>query len=128
MPYDTYESKIKAFCDRERILKYIEDYIIFAVKDDELHKYVLRQHQTRAVEKIVERAQDHSRSVCHTGRLTYAGLCWNPWRWNRTGLMVRSSPGARSRRCRSTTATSRLPPGRFSRPCGYGRPEARRCS
>lgn len=53
-----YETTIKAFCDPKRILRYLADFIVFATKDDELRKYVLRQHQTRAVEKVVERCAD----------------------------------------------------------------------
>jgi type I restriction enzyme R subunit len=53
-----YESAIKAFCDRERMLRYLGDFIVFATKDDELRKYVLRQHQTRAVDKVVDRCAD----------------------------------------------------------------------
>ena len=38
-----------------RFLKVLRDYIIFLTKDDELTKVILRQHQTRAVEKVIER-------------------------------------------------------------------------
>jgi type I restriction enzyme, R subunit len=74
-----YEAKIKAFCDRRRILKYIEDYIVFAVRDDELHKYVLRQHQTRAVEKIVDRARDPAKR---------RGLIWHTQGSGKTLTMI----------------------------------------
>jgi type I restriction enzyme R subunit len=74
-----YEVKIKAFCDRERILKYVEDYIVFAVKDDELHKFVLRQHQTRAVEKVVGRAQDPAKR---------RGLIWHTQGSGKTLTMI----------------------------------------
>ena len=40
------------------------------------------------------------------------------------GRTASFSPGARSRRCRSTTAISRPRPGRCCRRCGYGRPAA----
>src|SRR5262249_38268114 len=50
-----FERKVKRFFARERFLKYLESWIVFYKKDDELHKIVLRQHQTRAVEKVVER-------------------------------------------------------------------------
>lgn len=75
----TYEAKIKAFCDRRRILKYIEDYIVFAVQDDELHKYILRQHQTRAVEKVVERAKDPEKR---------RGLVWHTQGSGKTLTMI----------------------------------------
>ncbi|HUE72674.1 MAG TPA: HsdR family type I site-specific deoxyribonuclease [Pirellulaceae bacterium] len=53
-----YEAAIKAFCDPVRILRYLADFIVFATKDDELRKYVLRQHQTRATDKVVDRCAD----------------------------------------------------------------------
>lgn len=50
-----YERKVKAFFDRERFLKVLHDYIVFLTKDDDLTKVILRQHQTRAVEKVIHR-------------------------------------------------------------------------
>lgn len=47
---------VKAFFARERIIKLIQDFILFTRTDDELRKVVLRPHQTRAVEKISQRA------------------------------------------------------------------------
>ncbi|RIK79390.1 MAG: deoxyribonuclease HsdR [Planctomycetota bacterium] len=64
-----YEAAIKAFCDPERILRFLADFIVFAAKDDDLKKYVLRQHQTRAVDKVVARCADSKRRralVWHT--------------------------------------------------------------
>ena len=37
------------------MLALLKDYILFAEKDEELQKYILRQHQTTAVEKVVQR-------------------------------------------------------------------------
>ncbi|HEX4143771.1 MAG TPA: HsdR family type I site-specific deoxyribonuclease [Pirellulales bacterium] len=65
----SYETAIKAFCDPQRILRYLGDFILFATKDDELHKYILRQHQTRAVDKVVARCADPKKTralVWHT--------------------------------------------------------------
>jgi type I restriction enzyme, R subunit len=53
-----YEHKVKAFFDRERFVRLLRDYIIFLTKDDELSKVILHQHQTRAVEKTLERIYD----------------------------------------------------------------------
>lgn len=53
-----YERKVKAFFDRPRLLKVLRDYIIFLTRDDELAKMILRQHQTRAVEKALDRIAD----------------------------------------------------------------------
>jgi type I restriction enzyme R subunit len=56
-----FEKKVKVFFDRERFLKVIRSYILFFEKDDELGKIILRQHQTRAVERVLARAHDRSK-------------------------------------------------------------------
>ena len=48
-----YESKVKAFFNRPRFLRLVRDYVIFMTENDELTKKILRQHQTRAVEKVI---------------------------------------------------------------------------
>ncbi len=55
------ELKVKTFCAIPRILAFLKKYIIFAEKDEELNKYILRQHQTDGVEKVVARALDGKR-------------------------------------------------------------------
>ena len=54
----SYEDKVKTFFDPARFLKTLRESIIFLSKDDELTKVVLRQHQTRAVEQVIERVHD----------------------------------------------------------------------
>ena len=54
----SYEDKVKTFFDPARFLKALRESIIFLSRDDELTKVVLRQHQTRAVEQVVERVHD----------------------------------------------------------------------
>jgi type I restriction enzyme R subunit len=49
------EAKVKSFCSPEHVLALLKDYILFAEKDEELQKFILRQHQTTAVERVVER-------------------------------------------------------------------------
>lgn len=64
-----FESLVKAFLNRERIVRIITDYILFTRKDDELNKVVLRPHQMRGVQKILERAEDKKKTralVWHT--------------------------------------------------------------
>src|ERR1017187_3885094 len=56
-----YESKVKAFFNRPRFLRLVRDYVIFMTENDELTKKILRQHQTRAVEKVVQRVADPSK-------------------------------------------------------------------
>ena len=56
-----YESKVKAFFNRPRFLRLVRDYVIFMTENDELTKKILRQHQTRAVEKVIQRVADPSK-------------------------------------------------------------------
>jgi type I restriction enzyme R subunit len=64
-----YEDRVKHFFDHARFLRMLKDWILFFVEDDELRKTILRQHQTRAAMKVVERCADdakHSGLVWHT--------------------------------------------------------------
>ncbi len=74
-----FERKVKAFFDRSRFLQLLHDYILFTRKDDELHKFILRQHQTRAVEKVVARAIDPDRRT---------GLVWHTQGSGKTFTMI----------------------------------------
>jgi type I restriction enzyme, R subunit len=62
------ESKVKSFCAIPQLLAFLKDYIVFAEKDEELNKYILRQQQTGAVEAAVGRALDPGRT---------RGLIWH---------------------------------------------------
>lgn len=74
-----FEKKVKRFFGRERFLKVLSDWIIFYKKDDELRKIVLRQHQTRAVEKVVARALDPEKD---------RGLVWHTQGSGKTFTMI----------------------------------------
>ena len=75
----TFERKVRAFFGRGRFLRVLRDYVIFLTKDDRLTKFVLRQHQSRAVEKVVERVKDpHKRR----------GLVWHTQGSGKTLTMV----------------------------------------
>lgn len=74
-----YERKVKRFFGRERFLKTLKDWIVFFKKDDELKKIVLRQHQTRAVEKGVARALDPEKR---------RGLVWHTQGSGKTFTMI----------------------------------------
>ena len=75
----TYEEKVKTFFDRERFLKVLQESIIFQSRDDALTKVVLRQHQTRAVEKVVERVHDPNKR---------RGLIWHTQGSGKTLTMI----------------------------------------
>ena len=92
-----YEAKIKTFFDRERFLKVLRESIIFQNKDDALTKVVLRQHQTRAVDKVIERVHDPNKR---------RGLIWHTQGSGKTLTMITVAPDScvvagrrKSRRC-----------------------------
>ena len=75
----TYERKVKTFFDRERFLKVLRESIIFQSKDDALTKVVLRQHQTRAVDKVIDRIHDPNKR---------RGLIWHTQGSGKTLTMI----------------------------------------
>ncbi len=76
------EAKVKSFCAIPQVLAFLKDYIVFAEKDEELNKYILRQHQTGAVEATVERAltPDSTR-----------GLVWHTQGSGKTFTMIKAA-------------------------------------
>ncbi len=75
----SYEDKVKTFFDPARFLKTLRESIIFLSRDDELTKVVLRQHQTRAIEDVVERVYDP---------LKRRGLIWHTQGSGKTLTMI----------------------------------------
>ncbi|MDW8383003.1 MAG: HsdR family type I site-specific deoxyribonuclease [Verrucomicrobiota bacterium] len=53
-----FETLVKSFIAPRRVLRVLTDYILFARKDGELTKVVLRPHQMRATERVLARAHD----------------------------------------------------------------------
>lgn len=76
---DNYEKTIKSFFDRARFLNILQHYIVFLTKEDQLTKVILRQHQTRAVEKVLQRAQEEDK---------YRGLVWHTQGSGKTLTMI----------------------------------------
>jgi len=76
------EAKVKSFCAIPQVLAFLKDYIIFAEKDEELNKYILRQHQTAAVEATVERALNPQLS---------RGLIWHTQGSGKTFTMIKAA-------------------------------------
>lgn len=77
-----FEKKVKRFFARERFLKLLREWIVFYTKDDELKKIVLRQHQMRAVDKIVERTLDPEKT---------RGLIWHTQGSGKTFTMIKAA-------------------------------------
>jgi type I restriction enzyme R subunit len=76
------EDKVKSFCAIPQVLVFLKDYIVFAEKDEELNKYILRQHQTGAVEATVTRALDPKRT---------RGLIWHTQGSGKTFTMIKAA-------------------------------------
>jgi type I restriction enzyme R subunit len=76
------EAKVKSFCALPQVLGFLKDYIVFAEKDEELNKYILRQHQTGAVEATIQRALDPKRS---------RGLIWHTQGSGKTFTMIKAA-------------------------------------
>ena len=76
------EAKVKSFCAIPQVLAFLKDYIVFAEKDEELNKYILRQHQTGAVDATVERALDPKRT---------RGLVWHTQGSGKTFTMIKTA-------------------------------------
>jgi len=76
---DSFEERVKSFFDRRRFLTMLKEWILFYYKEDEFQKTVLRQHQTRAVDRILARCADDTRST---------GLIWHTQGSGKTFTMI----------------------------------------
>ena len=68
-PEESYRFAVQSFFEPTDFLRTLRDWILFYVEDGETRKTVLRQHQRRAVDRIVERCSEPSRRrglVWHT--------------------------------------------------------------
>lgn len=73
------EEKVKTFFNIPHILSFLNDYIIFAYKDDELIKMILKEHQVEAIEKVVKRAAEKDKNT---------GLIWHTQGSGKTLTMI----------------------------------------
>ncbi|MFC1730388.1 type I restriction endonuclease subunit R [candidate division KSB1 bacterium] len=67
--FGNFENLVKSFFDKERIIKLLTEYILFITQEDELRKIVLRPHQMRAIEKLIERTRESEKKralIWHT--------------------------------------------------------------
>jgi len=76
------EVKVKTFCAVPNLLRLLKDFIIFAEKEEELQKIVLRQHQTTGVDRVVSRALDLKLS---------RGLIWHTQGSGKTYTMIKAA-------------------------------------
>ena len=80
------EAKVKSFCSRVNVLGMVRDHILFAEKDEQLQKFILRQHQTTAIEKVVYRCLTASSST-----ISRRGLVWHTQGSGKTFTMIKSA-------------------------------------
>jgi type I restriction enzyme R subunit len=76
------EAKVKTFCAVPQLLRCLKDFILFVEKEEELQKFILRQHQTAAVDRVVTRALDSERS---------RGLVWHTQGSGKTYTMIKAA-------------------------------------
>ena len=68
-PEETYRFAVQAFFERTDFLRTLQQWILFYVQDGETRKSVLRQHQQRAIDLVVDRCADPAKTrglVWHT--------------------------------------------------------------
>ncbi|MEM4406357.1 MAG: type I restriction endonuclease subunit R [Candidatus Methanomethylicaceae archaeon] len=74
-----FEALVKTFVEPRRLLRVLNDFILFTRTDGELSKVVLRPHQMRATERVIQRALDpHKRR----------GLVWHTQGSGKTYTMI----------------------------------------
>jgi type I restriction enzyme R subunit len=69
MPDEAYRFAVQAFFERTDFLRTLQHWILFYVQDSETRKSILRQHQRRAIDAIVARCADPTKTrglVWHT--------------------------------------------------------------
>jgi type I restriction enzyme R subunit len=79
MAGEDFETLVKIFVQPRRVLRVLEDYILFTRKDEELQKVVLRPHQMRAVERALVRCADPKKA---------RGLIWHTQGSGKTYTMI----------------------------------------
>ena len=76
------EEAVTSFFNKKHFMALIKDWILFFFKENELQKTILKQHQTRAIEKILVRCRDRSKD---------RGLIWHTQGSGKTFTMISSA-------------------------------------
>ena len=63
-----FDNLIKTFFDKEEILETLKKYVVFLRIDEDIQKYILKQHQRRTVKKILKRVLEEKKNK---------GLIWH---------------------------------------------------
>lgn len=77
-----FEKLVKTFFNKEEVLETLRSYIVFMTVDEELQKYVLKQHQRRAIAKIIRRVLEEKKKK---------GLIWHTQGAYKTLTMIVSA-------------------------------------
>jgi type I restriction enzyme R subunit len=76
----------KTLFDRAGLLRILQDYLIFFRADDQTHKYILRPHQMRAAERVVQRVAEGVGADLASSPTT--GLIWHTQGSGKTLTMI----------------------------------------
>ena len=63
-----FEKLVKSFFDKNEVVETLQQYIVFMTVDEELQKYILKQHQRRTIRKIIKRVLEEKKNK---------GLIWH---------------------------------------------------
>lgn len=81
-PEESYRFAVQSFFDRTDFLRTLEHWILFYVQDGETRKSVLRQHQRRAIDAILERCLEKDKT---------RGLIWHTQGSGKTFTLLTSA-------------------------------------
>ena len=81
-----FEKLIKTFFNKEEVIETLSSYIVFMTVDEELQKYILKQHQRRAIAKIIRRVLEEKKKK---------GLIWHTQGAYKSLTMIVSADGLR---------------------------------
>ena len=95
-PDESYRTAVQAFFERTDFLRTLEHWILFYVEDGETRKSVLRQHQRRAIDAVLERCLDPKRK---------RGLIWHTQGSGKTFTLLTAARQILEDKARFDTAT-----------------------
>ena len=75
----TLKEAVSSFFDKQYFLTLLKQWILFFFKENELQKTILRQHQTRAIARVLDRAMEPKKS---------RGLIWHTQGSGKTFTMI----------------------------------------
>lgn len=95
-PEESYRFAVQAFFEPTDFLRTLQHWILFYVQDGETRKSVLRQHQRRAIERILDRCADPSKT---------RGLVWHTQGSGKTFTLLTAARQILENRARFAHAT-----------------------